>query len=111
MPIVTNNDMRYIWSMIIGFHNTGTADVFNGLDTKASRATCPENIVRVARRKLDQINQAVALRDLFAPLGNRLEPLVGNRLGQHSIRINDQFRICFTWTQNGAMDVEITDYH
>jgi toxin HigB-1 len=97
--------------MILGFRNAGTANVFNGLDTKASRATCPENILRVARRKLDQINQAIQLRDLSAPPGNRLEPLIGNRLGQHSIRINEQFRICFTWTQNGAIDVEITDYH
>jgi len=66
---------------------------------------------RVARRKLDQINQAVRLADLAAPPANRLEALRGDRRGQHSIRINDQYRVCFRWTQRGAEDVEITDYH
>jgi toxin HigB-1 len=97
--------------MILGFRNTGTADIFNGLDSKAARSICPENILRVVRRKLDQINQAAQLRDLAIPPGNRLEPLLGDRLGQYSIRINERFRICFVWTEHGVQDVEIVDYH
>jgi proteic killer suppression protein len=57
------------------------------------------------------LHQAVDLRDLRAPPGNRLEALSGDRTGQHSIRINDQWRICFVWTREGAVDVEIVDYH
>ena len=66
---------------------------------------------RVAQRKLRLLNQAEALRDLMAPPGNRLESLRGDRAGQHSIRINDQWRICFVWRDGGADDVEIVDYH
>jgi toxin HigB-1 len=71
----------------------------------------PDNIIDVAHRKLDMINQAVRLNDLEAPPGNRLEKLKSDRAGQYSIRINDQFRVCFYWTEAGATDVEITDYH
>jgi proteic killer suppression protein len=67
--------------------------------------------LRVALRKLTQLNAAVTLDDLTVPPGNRLEALKGNRSGQHSIRINDQWRVCFTWTPAGADDVEIVDYH
>jgi proteic killer suppression protein len=69
------------------------------------------NIAKVARRKLDQLEAAVNLTDLTTPPGNRLEVLTGDRKGQHSIRINDQYRICFVWRMDGAHDVEITDYH
>jgi toxin HigB-1 len=69
------------------------------------------NIEATARRKLDQLEAAVELRDMASPPGNRLEALSGTRRGQHSIRINDQFRICFIWTLKGAKDVEIVDYH
>jgi toxin HigB-1 len=65
----------------------------------------------VARRKLDQLHAATELGDLLAPPGNRLEPLSGNRKGQHSIRINGQWRICFYWTSLGPKHVEIVDYH
>ncbi len=65
----------------------------------------------VARRKLDQLNAAATLSFLRAPPGNRLEALKGNRAGQHSIRINDQFRVCFVWTAEGPANVEIVDYH
>lgn len=65
----------------------------------------------VAMRKLDALRAAVRLDDLRAPPGNRLEALSGDRTGQHSIRINDQWRVCFRWTDAGAEDVEITDYH
>lgn len=69
------------------------------------------NIEVVALRKLRMLHAAFALRDLLIPPGNRLEALQGNRSGQHSIRINDQWRICFVWTPEGPQDVEIVDYH
>lgn len=69
------------------------------------------NIQAVARRKLDQLASASELRDLASPPGNRLEALKRDRLGQYSIRINDQWRVCFVWTAQGPKDVEIVDYH
>jgi len=69
------------------------------------------NIAAVARRKLREIEIAGRLDDLRVPPGNRLEVLKGNRAGQFSIRINDQWRVCFRWTEAGAEDVEIVDYH
>jgi proteic killer suppression protein len=69
------------------------------------------NIAAVARRKLRQLEIASRLDDLRVPPGNRLEALKGNRAGQHSIRVNDQLRVCFRWTDTGAEDVEIVDYH
>ena len=69
------------------------------------------DLQRMANRKLLMVDAAEALNDLRVPPGNRLEQLRGDRAGQHSIRINDQWRICFTWTPAGAADVEITDYH
>jgi toxin HigB-1 len=69
------------------------------------------NIAVVARRKLRQLEIAARLDDLRMPPGNRLESLKGDRAGQYSIRINDQFRVCFRWTDRGAEDVEIVDYH
>lgn len=71
----------------------------------------PSDLVRAAQRKLAMIDAAVELRDLRSPPGNRLEALKGNRAGQHSIRINDQWRICFVWKDDGAHVVEIADYH
>jgi proteic killer suppression protein len=68
-------------------------------------------IERAAQRKLEMLNAASRLEDLRAPPGNRLEALRGDRAGQHSIRINDQWRICFVWLADGAHDVEIVDYH
>lgn len=69
------------------------------------------NIEAAARRKLDQLDAAGELRDLASPPGNRLEALRGNRKGQHSIRVNNQWRVCFAWTPQGPVDVEIVDYH
>ena len=69
------------------------------------------SIERPARRKLQYLNQARSLQDLLVPPGNRLEPLKGDRKGQHSIRVNDQWRICFRWSDGHAYDVEIVDYH
>jgi len=71
----------------------------------------PANLVRGAVRKLTMIENAVVLDDLRSPPGNRLETLEGDRKGRHSIRINDQWRVCFVWTDAGAEQVEITDYH
>jgi proteic killer suppression protein len=85
--------------------------VFNGADTMAARRVCQRSIWPVARRKLDQLNRVRELRDLSIPPGNRLEPLRGTRQGQHSIRINDQYRVCFRWEAGDAQEVEITDYH
>ncbi len=69
------------------------------------------NIQTVAERKLAQLDAAMSLEFLRSPPGNRLEPLSGDRQGQHSIRINDQWRVCFVWTDKGVADVEIVDYH
>jgi proteic killer suppression protein len=69
------------------------------------------NIASVAKRKLDMLDAAETLLDLRSPPGNRLERLVGNRAGQYSIRVNDQWRICFRWTASGPEDVAIVDYH
>lgn len=97
--------------MIVAFVATGTEDVFNGRDTRRARRCCPASIWSVARRKLDMLDSAAVLNDLAVPPGNRLERLSGDRVGQHSIRINAQYRICFRWTDAGPDRVEITDYH
>jgi proteic killer suppression protein len=80
-------------------------------ETGKSRRKPPPNVRRVALRKLVMLDSAKALMDLRVPPGNRLEELKGDRRGQHSIRINDQYRICFVWKDGDAFDVEITDYH
>jgi toxin HigB-1 len=103
--------VRYTGAVIGSFRDKGTEDLFDGRDTKQSRKACPSDLVSVARRKLDQLNQAVVLGDLRAPPSNRLEKLKDERLGQYSIRINDQWRVCFRWTDSSAEDVEIVDYH
>jgi toxin HigB-1 len=93
--------------MIRSFKCKATERLFRGEATaKHSRA-----IAKVARRKLDMIDYAAVLSDLRTPPGNRLEALRGNRQGQHCIRINDQWRICFVWRDAAAEDVEIVDYH
>ena len=97
--------------MILSFKDVGTQDIFNGENTKSARKICPQTLFDVAFRKLDQIDSAVELNDLRVPPGNRLEALKGDLTGQHSIRINDQYRICFIWTNSGATEVEIVDYH
>jgi toxin HigB-1 len=97
--------------MIQSFRNQQTEDVFNGRTNKKAAKVLPLNLWGLAARKLDQINRAAELGYLEIPPGNRLEGLKGDRKGQHSIRINDQYRICFRWADDGAHDVEITDYH
>lgn len=97
--------------VIQSFKNTGTEDVYNGRDSADARRMLPRSLWTVAIRKLDQIDAAAALEDLRVPPGNRLEALKADRLGQHSIRINDQYRICFKWSELGTEAVEIVDYH
>ena len=93
--------------MIKTFRDRTTEAVFNGESPKGF----PADLVKVARRKLRYLHAASELGDLRAPPGNRLKTLAGNRKGQHSIRINDQFRVCFIWTAQGPIDVQIVDYH
>ncbi len=81
------------------------------LDGEAADRSLPPKLVRTLQRKLEFLASAAVLSDLRAPPGNRLEALRGDRSGQHSIRINDQFRLCFTWRDGGAEDVEFVDYH
>ena len=97
--------------MIVSFKDQASEDIFNGKATKVARKACPQAIWPVASRKLDQLDSAITLEELKVPPGNRLEPLSGNRKGQHSIRINEQYRICFIWTESGPDRVEVTDYH
>lgn len=93
--------------MIKSFKDGVTETVFGGECPKGF----PNQIMKVARRKLEMVNAAMVLDDLRAPPANRLEALKGGRAGQHSIRINDQFRVCFVWTDGGPENVEICDYH
>jgi toxin HigB-1 len=97
--------------MIRSFRDTATEDLFYGRDSKAARRRLPIALWSLASRKLDAVDQADALGDLRLPPGNRLEALRGHRAGQHSIRINEQCRICFVWSEGGADDVEVADYH
>ncbi len=92
--------------MIKSFKCANTEALARGLNVKPF-----VNIVRIARRKLRQLEIAGRLEDLKVPPANRLEALTGDRSGQYSIRINDQWRVCFRWTGAGAEDVEIVDYH
>ncbi len=92
--------------MIKTFKCKDTEKLFNDLSVKRFRS-----ISRVARIKLEVLNAAISLQSLRVPPGNRLEQLKGNRIGQHSIRINDQWRICFVWSEENVFDVEIVDYH
>ena len=91
---------------IRSFKCADTRDLFAGRPIKRFA-----KIEAVAMRKLAMLNRAGKLDDLRVPPGNRLEPLKGNRAGQFSIRINDQYRVCFVWTEQGPKDVEIVDYH
>jgi proteic killer suppression protein len=83
----------------------------HGVDVQWQPRGAFANIQTIAMRKLAMLNQAGRLDDLRVPPGNRLEALKGDRAGQHSIRVNDQFRVCFRWTEAGPEDVEIVDYH
>jgi len=97
--------------MIRSFADKGSEDIFNGIDSKLARKKCPGHLKSIAFRKLDQLDSVVMLPELRIPPGNRFEALRGNREGQYSIRINEQYRICFSWTELGPIDVEVVDYH
>ena len=96
--------------MIINFLDQTSEDIFNGFDTKQARRI-PYSIWKIAIRKLDILNAAHGLMDLRIPPSNRLEALKGNYKGKYSIRINDQYRIVFEWSDANAKDVQIIDYH
>lgn len=93
------------------FADGGTQDIYNGVSSKASRRICPSSLVAKAQLKLIVLEAAETLDSLKIPPGNRLEALKGDRLGQHSIRINEQYRICFIWAGEQATNVQIVDYH
>ena len=93
--------------MITSFKDEETCRIFGGTVSRS----LPPDIQQTARRKLRYLQSTETLADLRSPPGNRLEALKGSRTGQHSIRINDQWRICFLWTEAGAEQVEIVDYH
>jgi proteic killer suppression protein len=99
--------LRYASPVIGSFRDRETEQVFR---REHSRRLGPE-VQRVALRKLLLLDAAESLDDLRSPPGNRLEKLSGDRAGQHSIRVNDQWRICFVWRERSAFEVEITDYH
>jgi proteic killer suppression protein len=93
--------------MIKNFRSRETEKIWNGVRSKR----LPQDIQQIARRKLRMLNNARSLNDLRVPPANRLEALKGSRSGQHSIRVNDQWRICFVWMDGDAENVEIVDYH
>ena len=101
------NGSRYEWDLIVNFRDRETERLW---ETGKSRRF-PASLRQIAGKKLAILDAAVELRELHSPPGNRLAKLTGNRVGQHSIRINDQFRICFIWKNGNAHDVEIVDYH
>lgn len=93
--------------MIKSFKDKETERIFNGQFSRK----LPQNIQRIAERKLIMLHRSADFNDLRIPPSNRLEALKGDRNGQHSIRINDQWRICFEWRKDGVYEVEIVDYH
>ena len=93
--------------MIRSFADAETELIWNGMRSRK----LPAEIQPIALRKLRMLDAARVLTDLRVPPGNRLETLKGDRLGQHSVRVNDQWRVCFVWTPEGPKDVEIVDYH
>ena len=97
--------------MIVSFKDQATEDIFNGVNSKSARKVCPQTLWRITSRKLDQLDSVQQLEELKVPPGNRLEKLSGNRKAEHSIRINEQYRICFIWGKSGPINVEVTDYH
>ncbi|MBI4545999.1 MAG: type II toxin-antitoxin system RelE/ParE family toxin [Gemmatimonadetes bacterium] len=97
--------------MIRSFRDAGTEDLFYGRPTKAARKALPQPLWRQGAKKLDALDSAESLGDLRILPGNRLEGLKGDRRGQHCIRINERYRICFKWTETGPEDVEVVDYH
>lgn len=96
---------------IRSYRDQGTRDIAAGIKSKSARKVLPLELHQVARRRLAFLAASQSLDDLRARRGLNLHPLIEERKGQHAIRINDQFRICFRWVSGDAVDVEITDYH
>jgi proteic killer suppression protein len=99
--------LGYDSAMIKSFKDKETEKVFNGQFSRR----LPRDVQRIAERKLIILHRAASLNDLRVPPSNRLEALRGQRTGQHSIRVNDQWRVCFEWREEGVYNVEIVDYH
>lgn len=97
--------------MIVSFKDSATEDIFNGINSKAARRACPQMLWQITTRKLDQLDSVHTLDELKVPPGNRLESLSGDRQDEYSIRINEQYRICFKWGESGPFNTEVTDYH
>ena len=97
--------------MIQSFRDKGTEDIFNGLNSKDARKICPQSLWGIDKKKIDQHDSIIQLKELRIPPNNKLESLKRDRKGQYSIRINDQYRICFIWSESGPDKAEITDYH
>jgi proteic killer suppression protein len=93
--------------LIQSFANAETEEIYRGFVSRR----LPQNLQSVMHRKLVMVNAAAKLEDLRVPPGNRLEALKGDRKGRHSIRVNQQWRVCFRWMESGPADVEIVDYH
>jgi toxin HigB-1 len=109
--LTVNNDRPHRGNrVIVSFRGKGTEDIFDGEDSNAARRTLPANLHARGAKILDRLNSAVSLQSLSLP-GLHFEKLKGNRGGQHSIRINDQYRVCFHWIEAGAQVIEIVDYH
>jgi len=101
------NEKCYALCMIKSFKSAETEKIFRGQFSRQ----LPQDIQRVAARKLEQLHAATMLDTLRVPPGNRLEAVIHDRQGQHSIRVNDQWRVCFVWRDGDAYEVEIVDYH
>jgi proteic killer suppression protein len=93
------------------FRNAGTEDIYNGNNTKAARRILPIALHDIARRKMTVIRRASGVDQLYEPPSNHLEALEGDRVGEYSVRINRKYRVCFTWNEDAAKNLEITDYH
>lgn len=101
----------YYAIMITSFKDKASEDIFNGVSSRKARNACPKNLWNIVARKLDQLDSVISLDELRVPPGNHFEALRGNRENEYSIRINQQYRICFKWNERGPFDIEITDYH
>jgi len=101
----------YICILIVSFADRESIEIWEGIRSKKARKRLPIQLWPIASRKLDYIDSAKFLKDLEVPPGNRLEKLKGDREGQYSIRINQQYRICFDWVAGQVENLEIVDYH
>ena len=104
-------DMAVGEFMILDFYDKGSEDIYNGTTSRRARKILPVKLRQIALRKFYFLDNALTLEDLRIPPANHLEALQHDRIGQHSIRINNRYRICFVWTEKGPSRVEIVDYH